>query len=83
MTFFFYLNKRGGWLEAQGSVKSLEKSSPQRNIYKLIKISKIESVELSKEPSKCSQQMESHLLSRNRGGGGGREAAAHSSVPES
>lgn len=45
--FIFLLKKM--CLEAQGRVKSLGKSSPHTDIYKLIKCSKIESVELSRD----------------------------------
>lgn len=41
--FIFLLKKM--CIEAQGSVKSLGKSSPHKDIYKLIERSKIESVE--------------------------------------
>lgn len=51
--FIFLLKKM--CIEAQGSVKSLGKSFPHKDIYKLIKRSKIESVEeLSRDWPKCS-----------------------------
>lgn len=75
--FFPYFKIRA--LEAQGSVKRLGKCSPHRDIYKLIKISEIESVELSRDWSKCSKQMGSSTLPQQKQRWW--EAAAQSSVP--